>query len=245
MRPPPLIEAAPGVWQIVLPWTRAYVLTDGVAFSLVDTGTCRDLPLLLAAIGELGLNPEVCRSILLTHGHCDHAGNAAYFATRYGAKVYAHAAEQPFLETAQTYAPVGLRILGPSGVLFSLGEVYWPVQRFSLDTLVSADDVIATPAGNWRVLHTPGHTPGHVSYFRESDHTLLSGDAILTVMPYTRQAGLSLAQPVFATDLTQARHSAHQLVALAPRLLLPGHGAPLREDTAARLTDFAARLKVN
>lgn len=245
MRPPSLIEATPGIWQIVLPWTRAYVLTDGAAFSLVDTGTCRDLPLLLAAIEALGLKPEGCHSVLLTHGHCDHAGNAAYFATRYGAKVYAHAAEQPFLETGQTYAPSGLRILGPSGVLFSLGEVYWPVRRLAVDGVVEAGEVIATPSGNWRVLHTPGHTPGHVSYFRDSDHTLLSGDAILTVMPYTRQPGLSLAQPVFATDLAQARDSALQLATLAPRLLLPGHGAPLRADTATRLTNFAARLKVN
>ncbi|MBV9470008.1 MAG: MBL fold metallo-hydrolase [Abitibacteriaceae bacterium] len=126
--------------------------------------------------------------------------------------------------------------------MFSIGELYWPVRQLPLGAQLSDNDTIDTPAGTWRVVHTPGHTPGHIAYFRESDRTLISGDALLNILPFIRKPGLSLAQPVFTSDLAQARQSAHKLAALSPRILLPGHGSPLSNDTTARIAAFVARL---
>ncbi|MDQ3814761.1 MAG: MBL fold metallo-hydrolase, partial [Armatimonadota bacterium] len=154
---PPLFEAAPGVWSVVLPWTRAYILSDGVDFTLVDSGTRWDRRRLLAACAALRLVRSRCRSVLLTHGHCDHAGNAAFFAEHYGAKIHAHAEERAFLETRRTYVPRGWRALRTQGAMFACGEVFYPVRRRSLGAVLTEGDLVETPAGTWRVVHTPGH----------------------------------------------------------------------------------------
>jgi glyoxylase-like metal-dependent hydrolase (beta-lactamase superfamily II) len=237
---PIVTEAAPGVWRVLLSWTLAYILSDGKEFALVDTGTRWDRRHLLDACATLNLDATYCRSVMLTHGHCDHAGNAAFFAEQFGAKLHAHVEERRFVARRHTYVPRGARGFGPQGLMFALGEIFYPVRRRKIDVTLVDGDVVETPAGSWRVVHTPGHTPGHVSYFRESDGTLLSGDALLNVIPFRRQEGLSLPPPIFNTDTALARRSARRVAELAPRVLLPGHGQPLREATAARISSFVA-----
>jgi glyoxylase-like metal-dependent hydrolase (beta-lactamase superfamily II) len=231
-------EAAPGIWRVGLPWTQVYLLTDGRDFSLVDSGTHWDRRAILAAIEALGLDPARCRQVLLTHAHPDHAGNAAFFAARFGAKLHLHAAERRFLATRRTYMR---RLVGVQSVTFALGEVVWPVRRRRVDVTLRDGQTVVTPAGNWRVVATPGHTPGHVSYFREDDGILLSGDALLTVIPFRLVDGLALPPPIFNWDTAQAHRSVIRLAALAPRLLLPGHGRPWN-DAAARIAEFVGKV---
>jgi glyoxylase-like metal-dependent hydrolase (beta-lactamase superfamily II) len=238
--PPIVTEAAPGVWRVLLSWTLAYILSDGNDFALVDTGTRWDRPRLMEALATLNLDTTRCRSVLLTHGHCDHAGNAAFFAEQFGAKLHAHMDERPFVARRRTYVPRGARGLSPRGLMFALGEIFYPVRRRKIDVVLRDGDVVETPAGSWRVVHTPGHTPGHVSYFRESDATLLSGDALLNIVPFRRVDGLALPPSIFNTDTALVHRSAHRVAELAPRVLLPGHGRPLRDDTAARINAFVA-----
>jgi glyoxylase-like metal-dependent hydrolase (beta-lactamase superfamily II) len=239
---PVVTEAAPGVWRVLLPWTLAYILTDRKDFALVDTGTRWDRQRLLDACAMLNLDTGHCRSVLLTHGHCDHAGNAAFFAEQFGAKLHAHVEERPFVARRRTYVPRGVRVFSPRGLMFAFGEILYPVRRRKVDVVLVDGDIVETPAGSWRVVHTPGHTPGHVSYFRESDGTLLSGDALLNVVPFWRKEGLALPPPIFNSNTALARRSARRVGELAPCILLPGHGCPLREDTAARVSYFVAGI---
>ena len=233
-----LEEAVSGVWQVRLPWVVAYILTNGKEWTLVDSGTRWDRIRLLQAIRALKLMPRDCHNVLLTHGHCDHSGNAAFFGTRYRAPLHAHAKERIYIETPRTYIPRGLRAISSQGTMFALGEVVWPVRRCELHVVLHEGDVVHTPTGEWRVLHTPGHTPGHISYFREHDGVLLSGDAIINVVPYKRIEGLTLPLPIFSVDVEQGRESARRLIELAPRVLLPGHGRPIVKNTAARLREL-------
>lgn len=233
-----LNQAIPGVWQVRLPWVVAYILTNGKEWTLVDSGTRGDRIRLLQAVRALKLMPHDCHSVLLTHGHCDHSGNAAFFAARYKAPLHAHAEERIYIETPRTYIPRGPRAISRQGTMFALGEVFWPVKRRALDIVLQDGDVVQTPAGNWRVLHTPGHTPGHISYFREHDGVLLSGDAIINVVPFKRTEGLTLPLPIFSVDVEQAHQSARRLIGLTPRVLLPGHGRPILENTAAQLQEL-------
>ena len=230
MNPSVPLEVAPNIWQIRLTWTQAYVLSNGSDFTLVDTGTRWDRERLLACLAALGLSPAHCHSILLTHGHCDHAGNAAFIVEQSGAKCYAHIDEASFLETHRTYVCRGLRALTPQGAMFAGGEVVFPVQRFKLSGLLRQGDCVVTPAGTWRVHHTPGHTLGHISLLREEDGVLLSGDALLTILPFSSRQGLSLPVALYNWDNRLVRQSARRIDALAPRILLPGHGRPLIEQ---------------
>ena len=261
-------EVAPGVFAIVLPWTRVHILrvprdlsahasreysrddfSPGAfsrdEFFLVDSGTRRDRTAILQSLRLLGLRAQNCRAVLLTHAHPDHAGNAAFFARR-GARLFLHQNEREFLETQRTYIPRLPRALTPLGwlqtAMFSLGEVFWPVQRVLAHEIWRGNESVNTPCGNWRVLETPGHTRGHVSLFRESDGTLLSGDAILNVVPFVMETGLAVPTAIFNSDSRQARATTRLLCALPVRILLAGHGPPMHQNVAARLRDFAATL---
>lgn len=103
----------------------------------------------------------------------------------------------------------------------------------------------------WTLLHTPGHTPGHVSFFRKIDGTLLVGDAFCTTRPESFFAA-SVTQPAelhgppsyFTSDWVQAKASVRKLASLDPRTVAPGHGKPLAgEQVAASLRRLAEEFE--
>src|SRR5688572_15772908 len=138
---------APGVWQIAFPWTNAWLLARGAEAMLIDSGTRWDRKVLVKALEKTLPDGFHLRSVLLTHAHCDHAGNAAFLVERYGAELVCHTLEEPFLATRRTYAPRGIRALSRSGLLFLAGEVAFPVRRRRPDRLLNAGDTIETPIG--------------------------------------------------------------------------------------------------
>jgi glyoxylase-like metal-dependent hydrolase (beta-lactamase superfamily II) len=99
----------------------------------------------------------------------------------------------------------------------------------------------------WSVLHTPGHTPGHVSFFRSSDRTLLVGDAFCTTKPESLYEAAVAQHPelhgppaYFTSDWDAARASVQRLAILNPTTLAPGHGKPLAgDDIPARLHELS------
>ena len=101
---------------------------------------------------------------------------------------------------------------------------------------------------DWQVIHTPGHTPGHLSLFRPSDRLLISGDAVLTLQ-VNSPIGLlrgrrGLSGPPWYTTWSPrlAKATIAALAALAPRILATGHGPPMvGPDTAEALRELGAR----
>lgn len=235
---------AKGVFAISLAWSNAYLLLKGSEAALIDTGLRRDRPALLAALRELGVRVEQIRAVYLTHAHCDHAGNAAYFAAQ-GAHIHLHENEARFLSCPRrTYAQTGLHMLARpfSALAFLIGEQLYPVARCAVDVCHQDNDTIDAPGGPLRVIACPGHTPGHAAYYRARDGLLFSGDAVLNIIPVRRVTDLSLPMRLFTDDWTAARRSAIWLAQLQPTRLLAGHGHPLLQDTAARLKNWAETL---
>ena len=227
-----LIPAAPGVRLIRLSWSNAYALGDGADFILIDAGTPHDKIALARALPPS--SAARCRALWLSHAHPDHAGSAAFVARRFDAPVVAHEDERPFIESGRLYAP-------PREVqraAFQAGSLIWPVRPCRLSRALSGGEVLESPAGDWLVVHTPGHTLGHVSFFRERDGVLIAGDALLNVLPWTRRTGLTLPLRLFTENSEQAMESARALARLRPRVLLAGHGEPLL-DAAGPLWKFA------
>lgn len=245
-------EIVPGVHKISLAWSNSYLLTDGEDAVLIDTGLRQDRERLLAALKRCGITTERLRAVYLTHAHCDHAGNAAYLAgdeegeqNGFSAQLYTHCAEMPYLGLPrQTYQPQGKQALTRplTGMAFALGEQWYPVTRCAKVEPLIEGDLVDAPGGPLRVIACPGHTPGHIAYFRERDGLLFSGDAILNIVPIKRVRGLSLAIPLFTYDLEGARQSARHLATLRPAALLAGHGWPLMDETAAQLDAWAHTL---
>jgi glyoxylase-like metal-dependent hydrolase (beta-lactamase superfamily II) len=237
-------EVATGVYEISLSWSNAYLLmADGEAH-LIDTGLRQDRDRLLAALAHVGVQMGQLRAVYLTHAHCDHAGNAAYLASQ-GAQLVVSRAEAPFIGLPRrTYAQAGAHmLLRPLSMLaFLIGEIAYPVARRDADILLDHNAPIAAPGGALRVVSCPGHTPGHVAYYREHDGLLFSGDAILNIIPFQRVTGLSLPIRLFSDNWAQTKLSAQLLARLRPQTLLSGHGWPLTQDVAARVADWANGL---
>lgn len=200
---------------------------------LIDTGvpgmTGRIESAASARFGE-GARPA---AILLTHGHFDHTGCLEKLAEQWDAPIYAHELERPFLDGRSSYPPPDTSAGG--GIMPLLAPLFprEPLDVFArLRTLPEDGSVPFMPG--WRWQHTPGHTPGHVSLWREADRTLIAGDAFITTAQESAYA-IAMQTPemhgppkYFTPDWDAARVSVQQLAALAPELVVTGHGRAMQ-----------------
>ncbi len=250
-------EIAPEVY-LLGPWgrtqTNAYLVGSGSSWILVDAGWKNDAPRIRAAARSL-LGPATPSAILLTHAHPDHSGSAHELAQAWRCPVYAHPVELP-LATGDFGAMT--RFAGPLDRWLIL-PLMRAIGRRRREAALAGSSLAGIvhplePGGaipgmdDWEWIHTPGHTPGHVAYFRARDRVLLSGDAILTlkVNAWTgilrQEQGLS-GPPSYTTwDRRAAIASIGEIAGLEPFVLATGHGLPLAgPGTAAAVHAFASR----
>jgi glyoxylase-like metal-dependent hydrolase (beta-lactamase superfamily II) len=171
-------------------------------------------------------------AIVLTHGHFDHVGALRDLAERWDAPVYAHEIETPYLTGRSAYPPPDPTVGGGAMALLSWTYPRGPIDLGGRVRTLSYDGSVPGMPG-WRWIHTPGHTPGHVSLFRDADRTLIAGDAFVT----TRQESLVAAltqrpelhgPPMYYTpDWEDAATSVRRLAALEPEIAATGHGVPM------------------
>ena len=191
-------------------------------------------------------------AIVLTHGHFDHVSAAGELAETWNVPVFAHPLEAPYLTGEKEYDPP--RVGAGGGLMSFLSPLYprGPLDlRARLRLFSSAGETSESGIlPEWQIIHTPGHTAGHVSFFRPADRTLLVGDAFCTTKPESF-FDAALAQPpelhgppaYFTADFDAAAKSIQKLAALEPRIVAPGHGRPLAgAEVERKLTVLAARF---
>lgn len=173
------------------------------------------------------------RCIILTHGHFDHVGAVEALAARWDVEVYAHPAEHPFLNGSQSYPPADPKA---GGGLMTLLAPLFPRKPIDLGARLRAppDDGSVPFMQGWRWLPTPGHTPGHVSLWREADRSLIVGDAFVTtgqesIYEAAMQTPEMHGPPrYFTPDWGSAEQSVAALAALEPELAITGHGRAVK-----------------
>ena len=211
---------------------HAYLFEHGNELTLVDTLFDADAKLVLDCIRRIGRSPGDLGHIALTHGHRSHLGGLATLKRLSGAQVYAHEWEADIIAGDRLAQPVSLRPSGPlSTYPFRIGlalgrprHAPCPVDR----GLGEGDQV-----GPLRVVHIPGHTPGHLAFYWEQRSVLVVGDAVAT---WPR---LDAGWPGFNLNEGQYRASLGRLAKIEADVIAVGHGDPLTERAAERVHALA------
>lgn len=213
---------------------------------LVDAGVPATSGLIIAAAGARFGRDAPPAAIVLTHGHFDHVGSLTDLLERWPVPVYAHPLEMPYLDGSASYPPPDPAVGG--GVMSLLSRFFprGPVDaRPHLRPLPESGEIPELPG--WRWIHTPGHTPGHVSLFREADGTLVAGDAFITTAQESAYAVLTQrpelhGPPMYYTqDWEAAWASVNRLAGLRPEVAVTGHGHALRGGALRDALDTLAR----
>jgi glyoxylase-like metal-dependent hydrolase (beta-lactamase superfamily II) len=220
-----MTEVAPGVWQLIgfpAHAINAYLVGD----VLIDARTRWARKRLLKE-----LRGRTLSLVALTHCHPDHQGAAKAVCQAFGVPLACHEADVPAME--------GRAPMGPRNLLTRLATFLWAGPPCKVDRVLKDGDEIA----GFRVVHTPGHTPGHVAFFRESDRVLIAGDVLANMNYLTGRPGLREPPAFFSADPERNRQSIRDLWQLRPSVVCFGHGPPLRTVTELeRLVEGLPRL---
>jgi hydroxyacylglutathione hydrolase len=168
----------------------------------------------------------------LTHAHPDHQGASHAICERLDIPLWCGQADVPAMET-----PGGIKNTQAPGWLNRLQERYWTGPPHPVARALKEGDEVA----GFEVLEVPGHSAGHVAYWRESDRVLILGDVLNNMNVMTGVPGLHEPPTIFTPDPVRNRASARRLAALKPSLVCFGHGAPLRNP--GKLAEFVAGLQ--
>ena len=210
---------------------NAFLIDGDDGFTLVDVGWAGAPASLLSAVADLGRKPADIRRIVLTHAHPDHVQGAAELRRRTGAQILIHQADQAWLEAGRV--PAEGRSGAVGRLIDRLPKLHWdPV---TADATVVDGDLIEGSNG-LRVIHTPGHTPGHIVLLHEPSRTVLMGDAAFNRGKLALGPAALAADPELRADSLSRLPDDLRTVAFA-------HGAPLSASGVPAFQEFLTRLR--
>lgn len=243
-----LVRVTEDLAMVQLPIVNAFIFHQGGRWTLIDAGTRAFGTRIFDAAREL-VGPDVPPdAVILTHGHFDHVGMLEPILSRWDVPVYAHPLEMPYLAGRASYPPPDPTV---GGGLVSLLSVLFPRGPIDVSGVLRSLPENGSVPGmtGWRWLHTPGHSPGHVSLFREDDRLLIAGDAFVTTKQESFTA--ALARPVivsnppayYTVDWPAARRSIALLRDLTPVVAVTGHGLPVAGERLDESLDALSRYQ--
>jgi hydroxyacylglutathione hydrolase len=206
---------APGVWRLderPRPLINVYLAGD----VLIDAGRRWDARRIGSQIAEVEIS-----MLALTHVHPDHQGCARAICERRGIPLACHEADVDAMEGRRPVRASN----APNAKLFG---AMWEGPPHQVDRVLVEGDEIA----GFRVVHAPGHAPGEVIFFRDSDRVAICGDVIRNITFLAMRTKLDEPPAELTPDPAENRRSIRKLAELNPSLILPGHG-PAVTDVAA------------
>jgi glyoxylase-like metal-dependent hydrolase (beta-lactamase superfamily II) len=243
-------QVAPGIWGMKIVFVNIYMVATGDKdWVLIDAG-------LQGSGGRIKRMAEALfgadnppKAIILTHGHFDHVGAIHDLVQTWNVQVYAHLLEMPYLTGHSAYPPPDSTVGG--GMMSSIAFLYpkKPINLGGRVHVLSKEGTIPHMP-DWIYIHTPGHTPGHISLYRGRDKVLIAGDAFVTtkqesVLSIMAQKKVVSGPPKYFTpNWLTAALSVKKLRDLRPEVAATGHGKPMHgEALSAGLDNLANNFK--
>jgi glyoxylase-like metal-dependent hydrolase (beta-lactamase superfamily II) len=215
---------------------NAYLLVSDGNLTLVDTGLAKGVDQIEQQMREGNFQISDLKTIVLTHAHGDHTGNASELVKRSQARVFAHRDDAPYIDGTKAMPAASFisRVLNwlSDHVLFSRSPC-------KVDRVLEDGDRIDA-LGGMRVIHSPGHTPGSICLYQEQRRILFCGDVLFNMNPLTQKPGLRFPLPMVTIDLNLARESVRKLAALPVETMFFGHGEPILGGAGGRVAALLA-----
>lgn len=211
-----MIEIAKNVFQIPLMPRNSincYVIDD----VLIDAGIRSSASKILKAIKHTKINTHV-----LTHAHADHQGSSSVICEQLNIPLWTSEIEKANAESGK----VIYEYPDASHFIARFQQNYWAGKGYQVSKTLKEGDRV----GSFTVIDTPGHSRGHLSFFREEDRVLIAGDALVNMNLLTTRVGLNLPPGLFTTDKEQAKTSLLKIHDLNPRIICFGHGPVLHHS---------------
>ena len=230
-------RVADGVHLLELAAVNCYLVVTDDGIVLVDAGLPRTWPGLVSALRSFGATPDDIDAIVLTHGHFDHVGMCDRLSREHHIATHVHERDRRLARHPYRYAheaarapypfrhPRAIPILARMVAAGAVG-IKGVDARADIEPGVPLD----VPGGLVPVF-SPGHTAGHCGFLMESRGILFTGDAIVTLDPYTGHSGPRIVARAATANSAAALAGLDAFAATDAALLLPGHGDPY-EGTA-------------
>lgn len=225
-------DVADGVHLINAAYVNCYLIEDDSGITLVDTGLPAMWSEIEGALGEVGFSPADLSAVVLTHAHFDHVGCAARAQREQRTPIWAHPEDHYLAAHPYRYRHEKARLLYPiryPGAVHILGAMARAgalrVRGVAGLKSLPAGTVLDVP-GRPRVVFTPGHTAGHCALHLADRRTVISGDALVTLDPYTGITGPQIVAGAATADSATALASLDALAGTRADIVLPGHGEP-------------------
>ncbi|MFP7484664.1 MBL fold metallo-hydrolase [Priestia filamentosa] len=241
------IEVTPDLYSYTTQIVNVcFIGGKGDEFVLVDAGMPKSgQSIILEIENRFGSNARP-KAILLTHAHFDHIGALLELLRHWDVPVYAHKAELPYLQGEKDYERPDQTVEG--GMVVKMSPLF-PTESINISSRVSPlhDDGSIPELPEWEWIHTPGHTEGHVSFFRKRDRALIVGDAFITTKQenlfdvITQKLEISGPPRYLTTDWKAAKKSVEHLASLHPEVAITGHGKPVEGKWLAEHLALLAR----
>jgi glyoxylase-like metal-dependent hydrolase (beta-lactamase superfamily II)/predicted ester cyclase len=224
---------AEGVWVVQGQPGRCnvYLLEDEGGVTLFDAGART----MTRAVASAGARLGGIRRVVLGHGHTDHRGTAPAL----GVPVLCHPDEVQDAEGSGgfRYWPEGLK-----GLPVPMRQFHRLLHRYAWDggpVTIAGTVTEGEEVAGFEVVHLPGHAPGMIALWRDSDRLALSSDCFYTLDMWGRDSEPRLPVALYNYDTEQARQSLRKLAALEPAAAWPGHAKPATGDVRAQLEQAA------
>lgn len=228
----------PGVYTFTgLMVGRVYLLVEDDGLTLIDASLDTAADRIARQITGAGYTLTDVKRILITHGHFDHVGGVPRLKELTGAEVLIPVGERPHLEDCVPFPMPDMATL--PGIWRYVRVPRAPLSPIPFDDVIQDGDVLDI-MGGLHVLSTPGHSPGHVSFWQPERRILFCGDVMM------RFLGPNLRVPfVFVSpDMAENTRAVGRLAALEPETLCMGHGQPILRGAAPLVRAHAASLSV-